>query len=136
MEKESARRALKMATEDLKSKADILKDEGNALFAESQYKDAIAKYSEAIAIYDKSEIYWCNRAFANLKCENFGDAIADATKSIELNPKHVKAYFHRGTAHLILGQLDDAIKYFGTVRFNFLKNFFVLYLRSIVTNKT
>lgn len=99
-----------------KSPADVLKDEGNDLFAKSQYKEAIEKYTQAIALNDTNEIYWCNRAFANLKSENFGSAITDASQSIELNPKHVKAYFHRGTAHLILAHLDDALKDFRTVR--------------------
>lgn len=101
-----------------KSPADLLKDEGNELFAKSQYKEAIAKYTEAIELNDKNEIYWCNRAFANLKSENFGAAITDASQSIELNPKHVKAYFHRGTAHLILTHLEEALKDFRTVRQN------------------
>lgn len=99
-----------------KSPADVLKDEGNDLFAKSQYKEAIEKYTQAIALNDQNEIYWCNRAFANLKSENFGSAITDASQSIELNPKHVKAYFHRGTAHLVLAHLDDALKDFRTVR--------------------
>lgn len=99
-----------------KTAADALKDEGNVLFGQAQYKAAIEKYTQAIALNDKNEIYWCNRAFANLKCENFGIAITDAAKSIELNPRHVKAYFHRATANMILGHLDLALKDFQAVR--------------------
>jgi serine/threonine-protein phosphatase 5 len=99
-----------------KSPADLLKDEGNALFTKSHFKDAIAKYTEAIDLDGKNEIYWCNRAFANLKSENFGAAISDATQSIQLNPRHVKAYFHRGAAHLVLAHLEEALKDFHTVR--------------------
>jgi len=100
-----------------KSAADKLKDEGNALFAIEHYRESLVKYSEAIDLDPKNEIYWCNRAFANLKCENFGAAISDASQSIQLNPRHVKAYFHRGTAHFILTHLDDALKDFQTVPF-------------------
>ena len=102
--------------ETTKTPAEILKDEGNALFAKALYKEAIVKYTEAIALDDKNEIFWCNRAFANLKSENFGAAIEDAAKSIERNPRHAKAYFHRATANMILGHLDEALKDFLAVR--------------------
>lgn len=98
--------------EPQKSPADLLKDEGNALFAIAHYKESIVKYTEAIELNPNNEIYWCNRAFANLKCENFGATISDASESIKLNPRHVKAYFHRATANFILTRLDLALQDF------------------------
>lgn len=102
--------------EPQKSPADLLKDEGNALFAMAHYKESIVKYTEAIDLNPNNEIYWCNRAFANLKCENFGATISDASESIKLNPRHVKAYFHRATANFILTRLDLALQDFLAVR--------------------
>lgn len=95
-----------------KNPAEQLKDEGNIFFGKAQYKEAIAKYSEAIVLDDTNAVYWCNRAFANLKSENFGATITDATVSLERNPRHVKALFHRGTAHFILGHLEESLKDF------------------------
>ena len=34
--------------------------------------------------------YFCNRAFAHLKTESYGYALADANKSIELDPNFIK----------------------------------------------
>jgi serine/threonine-protein phosphatase 5 len=62
-----------------------------------------------------------------LKIENYGFAIADATKAIELDPKMAKAYYRyiasklstkanqldrRGCAHYFLGKLELALSDF------------------------
>jgi serine/threonine-protein phosphatase 5 len=43
-----------------------------------------------------------NRAFAELKRENYGSAIQDAEKSIQLDPTYIKAYYRRASAYLAL----------------------------------
>lgn len=35
-------------------------------------------------------MYWANRAFAHTKLEEYGSAISDATKAIELDPRYSK----------------------------------------------
>ena len=56
-----------------------------------------------------------NRAFAQLKCENFGSAIADAGAALALDPSSVKAYYRRGSAHLALSKYKAARPDFRTV---------------------
>jgi tetratricopeptide (TPR) repeat protein len=48
-------------------------------------------YSKAIDLNPLEAVYWANRAAAHLRLEEFGSALADATKAIELNPKYIKA---------------------------------------------
>ncbi|RYG50449.1 hypothetical protein EON67_05260 [archaeon] len=43
-----------------------------------------------------------NRAFAQLKVENYGLAIADATAAIEADASYLKGYYRRGSAYLAL----------------------------------
>lgn len=44
--------------------------------------------------------------------ENFGSAIADATKALELNPDYAKAYYRRGDASFALSHFRDAVANF------------------------
>lgn len=39
-----------------------------------------------------------NRAFANLKCENYGSAITDADEALRLDPEFIKANYRKGAA--------------------------------------
>ena len=53
-----------------------------------------------------------NRGFAYSKNGEYGLAIADYTKAIELDPEHVKAYNNRGVAYREEAQYDLAIEDF------------------------
>ena len=57
-------------------------------------------------------IYYSNRAFAQLKLENYGSAIADATKAINLVPSFSKAYYRRGCSRIALSKYKEALKDF------------------------
>lgn len=48
-------------------------------------------YSRAIELHPLQAVYWSNRAAAHIRLENYGSALTDATKAIELNPKYIKA---------------------------------------------
>lgn len=39
----------------------------------------------------ENAVYWANRAFAHTKLEEYGCAILDATKAVEIDPKYSKA---------------------------------------------
>lgn len=58
--------------------------------AEKHYASAVAAYSRAIDINPENAVYYSNRAAAHVRLENFGLALSDATKAIELDPKYVK----------------------------------------------
>lgn len=105
-------------------KADALKAEGNELFKQHQFSEAVTKYSAAIDAVDAStvnprqtqlHVYLCNRAFAHLRMENFGLAIIDAERALELNPHFSKGYYRRGTGYFCLGNLKAAQRDFERV---------------------
>ncbi|CDJ56858.1 serine/threonine protein phosphatase, putative [Eimeria maxima] len=105
-------------------KAEALKTEGNELFKQHQYAEAVSKYSAAIDTIDESpldpketqlHVYLCNRSFAHLRMENFGSAIIDAERALELNPKFSKGYYRRGTGYFCLGNLKAAQRDFERV---------------------
>lgn len=56
----------------------------------SNYKLAIEKYTLAIEANPKVAAYYANRAFAHIRMESFGYAIADATIAIELDSRFIK----------------------------------------------
>ncbi|KAI8049223.1 Metallo-dependent phosphatase-like protein [Syncephalis plumigaleata] len=74
----------------------------NLLFIAKKYAEAIEKYSKAIELDPTVPAYYSNRAFAYIKTEAFGYAIADADKAIELDASYAKAYYRRATANMAL----------------------------------
>ena len=100
------------------AQAEEFKEKGNAFFKIGKLNEAHEMYSEAILLGLKGKqgaIYYSNRAFANIKLENYGIAIHDANKALELDPTFIKAYYRRGSAYLALNHLDDAVKDFHRV---------------------
>ena len=59
-------------------------------YAERRYAQAIVIYTEALEFDSASAVLLSNRAFAHLKMENFGCAVADSTSAIEADPTFVK----------------------------------------------
>lgn len=95
-----------------------LKAKGNKYFASHEWLNAIDSYTKAIEMYDQDPSYYCNRAQvtlprfvlfldlsadlryfqANIKLEQYGYAIVDAAKAIELDSGYAKVcdVSHRG----------------------------------------
>jgi len=94
--------------------AETLKNEANKQFEAKKYKEAVETYSKAIDIAPTAILY-SNRAFAHIKIENFGSAILDAQKAVDLDPKYVKGYYRLGAAKLALGKYKEALGYFRQV---------------------
>ena len=98
------------ATQQEIERADELKTQGNTFFKDKQYSAAIKAYTEALDLHTTAVLYgvFCvsgipsskrhsalgifpgNRAFAHLKLENFGSAIADADAAIRVDPDYLK----------------------------------------------
>lgn len=57
---------------------------------DQDYEKAAELYTEAIDLNPNVPAYYANRSFANLKLENFGYALADATKALELDRSYIK----------------------------------------------
>lgn len=115
-----------MATDEERlAKAEKFKADGNQHFKAQQYAKALCLYAEAIDISEGDEedclmdwanpnlhVYYTNRAFCHIKMENFGSAIADASKAIELKGDFPKGYYRRGSAYAALGKYKEAVKDF------------------------
>lgn len=92
--------------------AEKLKAKGNEYVKENNLNEAIKCFSEAIDMKvetPKNSIYLSNRALINLKLENYGFALSDASKAIEIDPNYIKAYYRRASAYLFLRKYDEAL---------------------------
>ncbi|CAH1116956.1 unnamed protein product [Phaedon cochleariae] len=90
--------------------AEIFKTEANEAFKKQDFNSAIDLYTKAIEKNPNVAIYYSNRSFAYIKTECFGYALADASKSIELDKSYIKGYYRRATAHMSLGKFKEALK--------------------------
>ncbi|KAI3710594.1 hypothetical protein L2E82_40378 [Cichorium intybus] len=57
----------------------------------NKFSQAIDLYTKAIEINGDNDVYWANRAFAYTKLEEYGSAIQDASKTVDIDPKNSKA---------------------------------------------
>ncbi|ETV87304.1 hypothetical protein H257_00930 [Aphanomyces astaci] len=104
-----------LSKEEKEAKAETLKASGNAALSAKDYVKAEQLYSEAIALSPagpNSHIYLSNLAAAQMYLEKYDDVVDNCEKSIELNPKYVKAYSRLGAAYLQLEDIDLAIDAF------------------------
>lgn len=109
--------------------AEKVKAEANEWFKQNNYAKALAAYTEAIDYSEDEDedsgdsskaklknpnvqIYYANRAFCHIKMENYGSALADSSKAIELKEDFPKGWYRRGSANLLLGRTKDALRDF------------------------
>ncbi|KAF8808384.1 SET domain-containing protein [Phlegmacium glaucopus] len=88
--------------------AELAKVKGNAAFLAEDYVTARSLYTHAIAIDRSNHLHPLNRSIANLKLLRWYDAEADATRTLELSPHSLKAFWRRGIARKELGHWDPA----------------------------
>ena len=92
---------------------------GVILFIVAKYEEALEEYTKAIDLdvsdAKKAAIYYTNRAFAQLKLENYGFALEDSTKAINKDPTFAKGYYRRGAAYFALGKYKSAAANFKRV---------------------
>ncbi|KAL3651317.1 Serine/threonine-protein phosphatase 5 [Castilleja foliolosa] len=98
------------------SRAEELKTLANEAFKAHKFSQAVDLYTQAIELNEGNAVYWANRAFAHTKLEEYGSAIQDATKAIEVDPKYSKGYYRRGAAYLGMGKFKEALKDFQQVK--------------------
>lgn len=100
--------------------AEMLKEKGNEAFKFGHFTSALNFYTSAINILENHPqpkktnlfIYYTNRAFCNIKLENYGSAILDSEFSLQLKPAFPKAYYRRGCAYFCLSKYKQAISDF------------------------
>ena len=97
--------------EKQESESEVLKNEGNALFKAAKYEEANEKYTKALESSKEEKliaICYANRAFCQIKLENYGTALEDSQLAIKACPTYVKGYYREGSAYLLLSKLDEA----------------------------
>ena len=82
---------------------------------EKNYEEAIRLYTEAIKLNPNAAAYYANRSIANLRKEYYGDALADATRAVDLDRAYVKGYYRRAAANMAMGRFKASLKDFETV---------------------
>ncbi|TMW62669.1 hypothetical protein Poli38472_005287 [Pythium oligandrum] len=88
------------------------KHQANALFVDEAYTEAIAAYTKAIAASPTDADALAKRAAAYLQVNQPKEAIADADKAMQLDPKLVLAFLRKGVAHFELEEYSLAKKAF------------------------
>ena len=79
------------------------------------YADPLTFYNSVIS-HDPDNALMCNnRGNVRLSLGDFGGAIGDFTRAIELNPSLTVAYYNRGNAYGAKGDVAEAIKDYGRV---------------------
>ncbi|KAK0555476.1 Palmitoyl-protein thioesterase 1 [Tilletia horrida] len=99
----------KLSPEERKKRALEMKDKGNAKFVAGLFEEAKDLYAEAIVLDDSVPAFWSNRAACELKLEQHGLAIEDASRAIQLDAKFSKAYFRRASGYLAILKPKDAL---------------------------
>lgn len=101
----------------MSTSVDKIKEDANAAFKQNKFQEAEELYSKAILIASTTDVepkvravLFGNRAYANIKLENYGSAIRDATEALEHNPSYAKAYFRRASARFAVGNYKEARK--------------------------
>ncbi|KAK2145566.1 hypothetical protein LSH36_673g01049 [Paralvinella palmiformis] len=91
-----------------KEAADKLKVEGNNFMKQEKITEAVECYSRAIELDNNNAVYYCNRAAAYNKLNNFHQAVSDCDTAIDIDPKYSKAFNRRGLAQMALHQYKEA----------------------------
>eukprot|EP00428_Durinskia_dybowskii_P013292 CAMPEP_0170220762 /NCGR_PEP_ID=MMETSP0116_2-20130129/10069_1 /TAXON_ID=400756 /ORGANISM="Durinskia baltica, Strain CSIRO CS-38" /LENGTH=398 /DNA_ID=CAMNT_0010471441 /DNA_START=38 /DNA_END=1234 /DNA_ORIENTATION=- len=91
-----------------------IKNRAKGAFAQKDMPSAELLYGKIISLLDgipgKAEAApYSNRAMVRLNLNKVEDALQDANRCIELDPKFVKAYHRKAQALIRLGEWDDAI---------------------------
>ncbi|GLB37620.1 putative PPP5 TPR repeat region [Lyophyllum shimeji] len=96
-------------SEEDKAEALRFKGEANKAFTSHDYLGAARLYTAAIEKNPNEPTLWCNRAYARMKLEEYGYALSDATRAIELDPRYVKAYYRRATCYMQILKPQSAV---------------------------
>lgn len=87
---------------------------GNLHFDEENYRQAIEDYTQAIH-FEADLASYMNRGSAYHKLGDFGDALADYHRAVQLNPQHEDAYLKRGILYKDIKNYRAALADFNKV---------------------
>mmetsp|Transcript_17070 Transcript_17070/g.23551 ORF Transcript_17070/g.23551 Transcript_17070/m.23551 type:complete len:254 (+) Transcript_17070:311-1072(+) len=89
-----------------------LKERGNSFFQRKQFDQAIEWYTKAIKEDPTVHAIYTNRAAAFFNIAKIAESLADAEKSVELEPKWTKGHFRKGLCLMKLGKPREALATF------------------------
>src|SRR5205823_9964219 len=93
-------------------KAEEHRLKGNELFQAGNFPDAVKEYSEGLRRDPLNKNIFSNRCAAYIKLMEFGCALKDAEKCLEIDPKFVKAYARKGTIQHMMKEYHKALATF------------------------
>lgn len=85
-------------TTEMKAEAEKLKNDGNNLMKADKYKEAYEKYTSAIEIDSQNAVFFCNRAAALLKLNDYQGAVTDCLAALAIDGNYGKAHGRLGLA--------------------------------------
>jgi len=89
--------------------ADQWKNKGNTAYSAKNYNEAVKCYSEAIKLdTTNNPALFTNRAAAYAGLNDWEKSLADANKSLAINPEWLKGHFRKGAALFELKRWEDA----------------------------
>ncbi|KAK6337447.1 hypothetical protein TWF730_002846 [Orbilia blumenaviensis] len=94
---------------DHNARSDALKAQGNTHFGKQDFQAALAAYSQALALSPRSAALYSNRSATYLQLGQLEQALADADRAVQCDPKWSKAYRRRGNVLEVLDRLEEAI---------------------------
>eukprot|EP00850_Spirogloea_muscicola_P014647 SM000106S13995 [mRNA] locus=s106:378050:382571:- [translate_table: standard] len=89
--------------------ADEAKARGNAAFSAGSFEDAARHFSDAIELAPDNHVLYSNRSAAYASMHKYGEALADAQRTVELRPDWGKGYSRLGAALVGLRRHQDAV---------------------------
>mmetsp|Transcript_42169 Transcript_42169/g.132836 ORF Transcript_42169/g.132836 Transcript_42169/m.132836 type:complete len:432 (-) Transcript_42169:279-1574(-) len=89
-------------------KAEEHRQNGNAFFKEGKWVDAIREYTEGLRRDPQNHLIYSNRAQTYIKVMDFGSALKDCDKCLELKPDFPRAYARKATVQMLCKQIHKA----------------------------
>ncbi|XP_050230582.1 protein SGT1 homolog B-like [Mercurialis annua] len=90
--------------------AEELAENAKEAIIDDDFQLAIDLYSKALDLEPTNPNFFADRAQANIKLNNFTEAVADTNKAIELDPLMAKAFLRKGIACIKLEEYHTAKK--------------------------
>lgn len=97
----------------------LLPLQASELYLAKRYEESLQAFSEALLLapeawHERPKLH-CNRAAALIMLHRYGEAVRDCERAVAKDPTLLKAYTRCGRAHLHMGTLDQARRYFQEV---------------------
>jgi serine/threonine protein kinase/lipoprotein NlpI len=81
-----------------------------ALYSLSRYDEAATAFDSAIKKNPDNVLWWYDRAVVRCYQHRFAEAVADADRAAQINPRYAFAYLARGKAYAGLGDRSAAMR--------------------------